>query len=110
MLGHVVERLSRLVQENRFTASSLTGNPHIPPVLLSTGITAASGIAAELGIPLTHRGLATSVRFLTGHARDGNEATAELDSTIAASADPHTTLVVYMGLSTLPLLVCSFYT
>jgi hypothetical protein len=35
------------------------------------GITAASGISAELGVPLTHRGLATSVRFLTGHARCG---------------------------------------
>ncbi len=59
--------------------------------------------AAELGIPLTHRGLATSVRFLTGHSREGGES--ELDGTVAASgADPHTTLVVYMGLSTLPTL------
>ncbi|KAL4439839.1 hypothetical protein ABPG75_002840 [Micractinium tetrahymenae] len=66
------------------------------------GITAASGISAELGIPLTHRGLATSVRFLTGHSREGGES--ELDSTIAACADPHTTLVVYMGLGTLPAL------
>lgn len=69
---------------------------------MSSGITAASGICAELGIPLTHRGVATSVRFLTGHSREGDEA--QLDASIAASADPHTTLVVYMGLGTLPAL------
>ena len=63
------------------------------------GITAAAGIAAELGIPLTHRGLATSVRFLTGHAREGGQA--DLDAAVATAWDPHTTLVVYMGLATL---------
>lgn len=63
------------------------------------GITAAAGISAELGIPLTHRGLATSVRFLTGHARDGGQAA--LDEAVATACDPHTTLVVYMGLGTL---------
>ena len=68
----------------------------------AAGITAASGICAELGIPLTHRGVATSVRFLTGHSREGDEA--QLDESIAACADPHTTLVVYMGLGTLPAL------
>lgn len=67
------------------------------------GITAAAGICAELGIPMTHRGVATSVRFLTGHAREGGQAM--LDDTIVAAADPNTTLVVYMGLSTLPQLV-----
>lgn len=67
------------------------------------GITAAAGICAELGIPMTHRGVATSVRFLTGHAREGGQAM--LDDTIIAAADPNTTLVVYMGLSTLPQLV-----
>ncbi|KAJ4850538.1 hypothetical protein Tsubulata_036375 [Turnera subulata] len=63
------------------------------------GITAASGIAAELGIPLTHRGVANSVRFLTGHSRKGGT-----DPLFVAenAADPDTTLVVYMGLSTLP--------
>lgn len=66
------------------------------------GITAASGISAELGIPLTHRGVATSVRFLTGHAQDGGEDA--LDATVAACGDPNTTLVVYMGLGTLPAL------
>jgi len=63
------------------------------------GITAAAGISAELGIPLTHRGVATSVRFLTGHAREGGQAA--LDEAVATACDPHTTLVVYMGLSTL---------
>lgn len=63
------------------------------------GITAASGIAAELGIPLTHRGVANSVRFLTGHSRKGGT-----DPLFVAenAADQDCTLVVYMGLSTLP--------
>ncbi|KZV27516.1 uroporphyrinogen-III C-methyltransferase-like [Dorcoceras hygrometricum] len=63
------------------------------------GITAPSGIAAELGIPLTHRGVANSVRFLTGHSRKGGT-----DPLYVAenAADPDSTLVVYMGLSTLP--------
>lgn len=63
------------------------------------GITAASGIAAELGIPLTHRGAANSVRFLTGHSRKGGD-----DPLYVAerAADPDSTLVIYMGLATLP--------
>ncbi|KAL4585788.1 hypothetical protein LXL04_010414 [Taraxacum kok-saghyz] len=66
------------------------------------GITAASGIAAELGVPLTHRGVANSVRFLTGHSRKGG-----VDPLFVAenAADPDSTLVVYMGLATLPSLV-----
>ncbi|EMS62711.1 Siroheme synthase 2 [Triticum urartu] len=63
------------------------------------GITSASGIAAELGIPLTHRGVATSVRFLTGHSRNGGTDPLHVAEN---AADPETTLVVYMGLSTLP--------
>lgn len=64
-----------------------------------TGITSASGIAAELGIPLTHRGVANSVRFLTGHSRNGGT-----DPLFVAenAADPDSTLVIYMGLSTIP--------
>ncbi len=44
--------------------------------------------------------MATSVRYLTGHAREGGEA--ELGTDISHMPDEHTTLVVYMGLSTLP--------
>ncbi|CAI9103184.1 OLC1v1001630C1 [Oldenlandia corymbosa var. corymbosa] len=71
------------------------------PVEIIPGITSASGIAAELGIPLTHRGVANSVRFLTGHSRNGGT-----DPLFVAenAADPDSTLVVYMGLSTLPAL------
>ena len=57
------------------------------------GITAAQGAAASLRLPLTHRGLATGLRYVTGHrARD-----AELDLDWASLADPDTTLAVYMG-------------
>jgi len=68
---------------------------------LVAGITAASGIAAELGIPLTHRGIANSVRFLTGHSRKGGTDPLFVSEN---AADPDSTLVVYMGLSTFPFL------
>jgi uroporphyrin-III C-methyltransferase/precorrin-2 dehydrogenase/sirohydrochlorin ferrochelatase/uroporphyrin-III C-methyltransferase len=62
------------------------------------GVTAASGCTAGLGIPLTHRGLANGVRFVTGHCRDDRE----LELNWASLADPDTTLVIYMGLANLP--------
>ncbi|MCK7611097.1 uroporphyrinogen-III C-methyltransferase [Roseibium sediminicola] len=59
------------------------------------GITAAQGAAAATGVPLTHRGLATGVRYVTGH-RQAN-GTLDLDWNSLASAE--TTLVVYMGVA-----------
>ena len=57
------------------------------------GITAAQGAAASTGVPLTHRGLATGVRYVTGHrAKDQ-----PLDLDWAGLASEATTLVVYMG-------------
>lgn len=61
------------------------------------GITAAAAAGALCGMPLTHRGLATGVRFVTGHAQ--NDDTLSLNW--SSLADPDTTLVVYMGLATL---------
>jgi len=61
------------------------------------GITAAAGISAATGIPLTHRGLATGVRFVTGHGK-GDE---EMDLDWRSLADGSTTLVIYMGLGKL---------
>lgn len=58
------------------------------------GITAAFGAAASLAVPLTHRGVATGVRFVTGHCREGWW----LDLDWRSLADPRTTLVLYMGL------------
>ncbi|MEW5420315.1 siroheme synthase CysG [Amorphus sp. 3PC139-8] len=57
------------------------------------GITSALALASKLGVSLTHRDCAHSVRFVTGHARDGQ--LPEIDWT--GLADPETTLVVYMG-------------
>ncbi|VAW13896.1 Uroporphyrinogen-III methyltransferase [hydrothermal vent metagenome] len=59
------------------------------------GITAAQGCAASAAIPLTHRGLATGVRFVTGHCRE--DMPLELDW--PSLADPGTTLVLYMGVA-----------
>lgn len=58
------------------------------------GITASAGCGAYAGIPLTHRGLVTGVRFVTGHCREGQH----LDLNWQSMADPNTTLVIYMGL------------
>jgi uroporphyrin-III C-methyltransferase len=60
---------------------------------VAPGITAAQGCAASLGVPLTHRGLATGVRYVTGHCRED----APLDLDWAGLADSETTLVIYMG-------------
>lgn len=64
------------------------------------GISAAVGCAAAAGIPLTHRGLANSVRFLTGHLQNNGK----LDLDWDLLADPNCTLVIYMGLGALPVI------
>jgi len=70
---------------------------HGIPFEIVPGVTAATGCGAYAGIPLTHRGLATSVRFVTGHGKD-DEA---LEHNWASMADPNTTLVLYMALMNL---------
>jgi len=59
------------------------------------GVTAALAASAAAGAPLTHRGAAQAVTFVTGHAQNGAEP--QLDW--ASLARPNQTVVVYMGLS-----------
>src|SRR5262249_12404373 len=68
------------------------------------GITSAQGCAAYAGIPLTHRGLATGVRYLTGHRMTQEEVEEPLDLNWESLVDPDTTLVVYMGLANIGLI------
>jgi uroporphyrin-III C-methyltransferase len=62
------------------------------------GVTAALAAAAGAGAPLTHRGLAQAVTFVTGHAASGGEP----DLDWASLARTNHTVAVYMGLSTAP--------
>ena len=71
------------------------------PFEVVPGITAAQACAAYAGIPLTHRGLARGVQFITGH-RKNNEALV-IDPASVTDADQ--TLVIYMGLANLPQIV-----
>jgi uroporphyrin-III C-methyltransferase len=63
---------------------------HIVP-----GVTAALAAGASAGAPLTHRGSAQAVTFVTGHASNGAEPDLDWESLAKANQ----TVVIYMGLS-----------
>lgn len=61
------------------------------------GVTAGIAAPAYAGIPVTHRGRATSVAFVTGH-EDPDKTSSAIDWRSLANVD---TLVLYMGMRTL---------
>jgi len=63
------------------------------------GVTAAAGVAAYAGIPLTHREHAQSCVFVTGHLKDGS-----MNLDWPGLARRRQTVVIYMGLMGLPVL------
>jgi uroporphyrinogen III methyltransferase/synthase len=63
------------------------------------GITAGVAAPAYAGIPVTHRELASSVAFITGHEDPTKSETAINWNTLATAID---TLVFYMGVGNLP--------
>ena len=73
------------------------------PFEVVPGITAALGVASYAGIPLTHRDHAEALVFATGHLRgEGSERSVDLDWALLSR--PRQTVVIYMGVGTLPVI------
>ncbi len=74
------------------------------PVRVIPGVTASVSVPALGGIPVTHRGLVQGFSVISGHLPPGHP-----DSTLdyRALAQSGTTLVVLMGVATLPAVVAA---
>ncbi len=67
------------------------------PVMVVPGVTAACAAAASLQIPLTHRDVARSVHFVTGHGADGEVPAHDWAALVGAGG----TIAAYMAGRTL---------
>ena len=70
------------------------------PFEVVPGITAAQGAGACAGIPLTHRDYSATLVLATGHLRGANEVALDWQ----ALSRPRQTVVIYMGVGTLPVI------
>ncbi|MFO1273878.1 MAG: uroporphyrinogen-III C-methyltransferase [Rubrivivax sp.] len=115
----IIELMVRLAKSGRNVLRLKGGDPFIfgrggeeaealaaagIPFEVVPGISAAQGAAAATGLPLTHRDHARSLVFVTGHAQTAAGPAGGLELDWPQLARPHQTLVVYMGVETLPLL------
>lgn len=108
------ELLVRKAQQDRVVVRLKGGDPYIfgrggeevetlaasgVPFEVVPGITAASGISAYTGIPLTHRSHASACVFAAGYLKDGS-----IDLDWEGLARSRQTIVIYMGLHGLGIL------
>ncbi|WP_422116192.1 uroporphyrinogen-III C-methyltransferase [Brachybacterium sp. UNK5269] len=75
------------------------------PVEVVPGISSAIAVPQAAGVPVTHRGLASTVHVVSGHDVDGPRGPSA--ATLAALADAAVTTVVLMGVRALPGLIAA---
>jgi uroporphyrinogen III methyltransferase / synthase len=74
------------------------------PFEVVPGVTAGIAAPAYAGIPVTHRGMSTSVTLVTGH-EDPSKPETQVDWAALAKMGATGTIVLYMGVKTLPSIV-----
>ncbi len=97
--GHTVARLKGgdPLIFGRGAEEALHLNNNGISVEYAPGITAAQGVSLTCGVPLTYRNIATSVQIITGHKQSNSQ----LDFDWKSLANPDTTLIIYMGVSSI---------